>query len=129
MSSLAGAALVIVVIGLAIRNRTLKKEKKLLFKELCRMRDKEQGEQIAVSMQAKAEIAKVPEMTQNIPAPVQTLESGHSANTRWTHTAHNTSCPDCGSTQFEMRSYGGPLEYADTHCAKCGRLIRRFDAA
>lgn len=52
-----------------------------------------------------------------------------SANPRWTYTVQNTSCPDCGSTEFEMRTYGGPWEYADTHCAKYGKLIRRFDAA
>jgi hypothetical protein len=133
MSSLAEAGLVIVVIGvvigLATRNRTLKKEKEQLFKQLSRMLDEEQGEKIAASMQANAETAKVPETTQSIPAPGQTLESGNSVNTRWTHRVRNTSCPDCGSTEFEMRTYGGPMEYADTHCAKCGRLICRFDAA
>jgi hypothetical protein len=129
MSGLAEAALVIVVVGLAIRNRTLTKEKELLFKQLCRMRDEEEGERTAVSMRAKPGIAEVPGTTQNIPVPVQTLASRHSANTGWTYTSPNTSCPDCGSTEFEMRTHGGPMEYADTHCAKCGRLIRRFDAA
>ena len=38
------AILTIVVIGLAIRNGKLKREKELLFKQLCRMRDKEEGE-------------------------------------------------------------------------------------
>jgi tRNA(Ile2) C34 agmatinyltransferase TiaS len=57
------------------------------------------------------------------------LRKVSAANTQWTYTAQNASCPDCGSTEFEMRTYGGPMEYADTHCAKCGRLIRRFDAA
>jgi len=28
-----------------------------------------------------------------------------------------------------MRTYGGPWEYADTHCAQCGKLIRRYDEA
>ena len=44
------------------------------------------------------------------------------------HKAH-TSCPDCGSTEREMRNYGRSWDEADTHCAKCGKLIRRFDAA
>jgi hypothetical protein len=50
-----------------------------------------------------------------------------SAKGLWTYVDQNKSCPDCGSSEFEMRTYGGPLEYADTHCAKCGKLIRRFD--
>jgi ribosomal protein L37AE/L43A len=50
-------------------------------------------------------------------------------NSRWTFTIQNTSCPHCASKEFEMRTYGGPWEYADTHCAACGKLIRRFDAA
>ena len=128
MSGLAVAGLVIVVVALAMRYRTLKKEKELLFEQLCRMQEKEEGERTTVSARAKPEIAEVPETIQNVPAPDQTLASRHSA-TQWTYTSPNTSCPDCGSTEFEMRSYGGPMEYADTHCAKCGRLIRRFDAA
>ena len=51
------------------------------------------------------------------------------ANVWWTYTVQNQSCPDCGSTEFEMRTYGGPWEYADTHCAECGKLIHRYDAA
>ena len=46
MSSFAEAVqaiLAIVVIGLAIQNGKLKREKELLFKQLCRMRDKEEG--------------------------------------------------------------------------------------
>jgi hypothetical protein len=93
------------------------------------MQDEEEGERTAVSVRAKPEIAEVLETTQNIPAPAQTLAPRHSAKTRLTYTFQNTSCPDCGSTEFEMRTYGGPMEYADTHCAKWGRLIRRFDAA
>ena len=50
------------------------------------------------------------------------------ANGRRTYTVQNESCPDCGSTELEMRTYGGLWEYADTHCAECGKLIRRFDA-
>jgi hypothetical protein len=36
-----------------------------------------------------------------------------------------TPCPDCGSTEFEMRNYGGAWDDADIHCAKCGNLIQR----
>jgi ribosomal protein L37AE/L43A len=36
-----------------------------------------------------------------------------------------TSCPRCGSKEFEYRTYGGSWEDADTHCAKCGKLIHR----
>ena len=32
-------------------------------------------------------------------------------------------CPDCGSTEREMRTYGGSLDDADIHCANCGKLI------
>jgi len=118
MSSFAEAVqaiLAIVVIGLAIQNGKLKREKELLFKQLCRMRDKEEGEKPELfAMQAKQEIAEV---------PVVETDS-------WlTYMVQYTSCPDCGSAEFEMRTYGGPWEYADTHCAKCGKLIRRFDAA
>jgi hypothetical protein len=42
MSSLLVGILVVAVIVLALRNGDLKREKDLLFKELCRMRDKEQ---------------------------------------------------------------------------------------
>ena len=34
------------------------------------------------------------------------------------------SCPNCGSTEFEMRTYGGSWDDADTHCAKCGKLLQ-----
>ena len=109
------AILVISVIGLAVRNRKLKREKEILSEQLCRMREKEEG--------------RNPE-----PVPMQAtqLESdpvAPSADGLWTFPIQNTSCPDCGCTEFEMRTYGGPWEYADTHCAGCGKLIRRFDAA
>src|ERR1700674_2835831 len=111
------AILTIVVIGLAIRNGKLKREKELLFKQLCRMRDKEEGgKRELFAMQAKQEIAEVPEVE---------TDSWRTYMVQ----IQNTSCPDCGSTEFEMRTYGEPWEYADTHCAKCGKLIRRFDAA
>jgi ribosomal protein L37AE/L43A len=45
------------------------------------------------------------------------------ANSRWTYAAQNTSCPACGSTWFEYRTYRGSWDDADTHCAKCGKLI------
>jgi hypothetical protein len=60
-------------------------------------------------------------------APTQFQKTAPSAKGLWTYVDQNKSCPDCGSSEFEMRTYGGPLEYADTHCAKCGKLIRRFD--
>ena len=163
MSSFAEAViaiLVIAVIGLAIRNGKLKREKELLFKQLRRMRDKEERK--------NPELAATQET-----AEVQEIETGHSCpncksglteiyersrdqegwicracnhtwlvlnppryspvvpsgKSRWTYTIRNTSCPDCGCVEFEMRTYGGPWEYADTHCASCGKLIRRFDAA
>ena len=34
-------------------------------------------------------------------------------------------CPECGSTEFEMRNYGGSWDDADIHCAKCGKLVQR----
>jgi predicted RNA-binding Zn-ribbon protein involved in translation (DUF1610 family) len=37
----------------------------------------------------------------------------------------NTPCPDCGSAEIEMRAYGGSWDDAETHCAKCGKLIQR----
>lgn len=37
----------------------------------------------------------------------------------------NIPCPDCGSTEIEMRTYGGSWDDADFHCAKCGKLIHR----
>jgi hypothetical protein len=64
------------------------------------------------------------EAAQAAPKEFQTVLS---ANRLWTYVDRNTSCPDCGSSEFEMRDYGGPSEFADTHCAKCGKLIRRFD--
>jgi len=59
--------------------------------------------------------------------PARFQENAPSAQGLWTYVDQNKSCPECGSSEFEMRTYGGPLEYADTHCAKCGKLIRRFD--
>lgn len=41
---------------------------------------------------------------------------------------NNTVCPECGSTEFEMRNYSMMWHDGDIHCAKCGRFIRRFDA-
>jgi hypothetical protein len=131
MISFTEAALVMVVAGLAIKNRTLEKQKELLFKQLCRMRDEEDGqnsEPPAVQM-TRQEIAEAPKSEIENSYSCPNVKSSPSANTRWTYTAQNASCPDCGSTEFEMRTYGGPWEYADTHCAKCGKLIRRFDAA
>jgi uncharacterized Zn finger protein (UPF0148 family) len=40
----------------------------------------------------------------------------------------NTKCPDCGSTEFEMRNYEMMWHEGDIHCAQCGKFIRRFDA-
>jgi len=36
-----------------------------------------------------------------------------------------TPCADCGSTESEMRTYGGSWDDADIHCAKCKKLIHR----
>ena len=41
---------------------------------------------------------------------------------------NNTQCPNCGSTDFEMRNYDMAWHEGDIHCARCGRFIRRFDA-
>jgi len=43
-------------------------------------------------------------------------------------TVANTACPDCGSTEFEMRNYEQLWHEGDIHCARCGKFIRRFDA-
>lgn len=40
----------------------------------------------------------------------------------------NTVCPECGSTDFEMRNYEMSSHEGDIHCARCGKFIRRFDA-
>ena len=37
-------------------------------------------------------------------------------------------CPDCGSTEFEMRNYSVMWHKGDIHCASCGKFIRLFDA-
>lgn len=111
------ALLVVVVIGLAMRNARLKREKELLSKQLGEMRTREEegkgAERIAVEA-LNPGIAAVPD-----------IEKEHSRPDRDSGPAE--SCPECGSTEFEMRTYGGPWEYADTHCARCGKLILRFD--
>lgn len=165
MGSLAEAALVIVAIALAIRNRTLKRENELLFKQLCGMRDRGEGKNPELAaVQAKQVAAEVPTIETELFCP--NCKSGPTelrerscegegwicracnhtwlvssqprycpvapatnSPREWTFTDQKTSCSDCGSTVFEMRTYGGPWEYADTHCATCGKLIRRFDAA
>ena len=130
MSSFAEAALVIVLIGLAIRIRTLTKEKDVLFKELCRTREREpQTDREPVAIEVRQEIAEVEGINTPRSPSRPNFESDHSSGGRWTYESQNRSCPDCGSTVFEMRTYGGPWEYADTHCAMCGKLIRRYDAA
>jgi ribosomal protein S27AE len=40
----------------------------------------------------------------------------------------NTTCTECGSTDFEMRNYEMAWHEGDIHCARCGEFIRRFDA-
>jgi hypothetical protein len=39
------------------------------------------------------------------------------------HCSLETPCPDCGSTEGEMRTHGGSWDDADCHCAQCGKLI------
>jgi len=39
------------------------------------------------------------------------------------HCSLETPCPDCGSTEGEMRTHGGSWDDADCHCAECGKLI------
>jgi hypothetical protein len=46
-------------------------------------------------------------------------------NGRAFHCPEATPCPDCSSTELEMRTYGGNWDDADTRCAKCGKLIHR----
>jgi hypothetical protein len=128
MSSFAEAVqaiLLIAVIGLAVRNWKLKREKELLF---ARLQEKAEGRNLElVAVQAKQEIAEGQEIeTASVP---RYSRAAPSANGLWIFAIQNTSCPDCGCTEFEMKTYGGPWEYADTHCAGCGKLIRRFDAA
>ena len=128
MSSFAEAVqgiLVIAVIGFAVRNWKLKREKELLFAQL---REKTEGRNPElVAMQAKQEIAEGLEI--ETARLTRYSRVAPSANGLWTFAIQNTSCPGCGCTEFEMKTYGGPWEYADTHCAGCGKLIRRFDAA
>ena len=40
----------------------------------------------------------------------------------------NTTCPDCCSTDFELRNYSMMWHDGDIHCANCGKFIRTFDA-
>lgn len=37
-------------------------------------------------------------------------------------------CPNCGSTETEMRNYSMMWHEGAIHCAKCGEFIRIFDA-
>ena len=39
-----------------------------------------------------------------------------------------TKCPECGSTDFEMRDYELMWHEGNIHCARCGHFIRHFDA-
>jgi len=48
-----------------------------------------------------------------------------SATGREFHCAEARPCPDCGSTEREMRTYGGNWDDADFHCSRCGKLIHR----
>jgi Zn finger protein HypA/HybF involved in hydrogenase expression len=119
------ALLVIVVIGLAMRNARLKREKELLSRQLGEMQTKEEEkspERIAAT-EAKQEIAAASEIEKENSCTNAAPLRGQ----RWTLAELNSSCPQCGSIEFEMRTYGGPWEYADTHCAGCGKLILRFD--
>jgi rubrerythrin len=61
-----------------------------------------------------------------VASPPASRTMAYSDNPGWACTIQNTSCPGCGSSKFEMRTYGGPWEYADTHSAHCGKLIRRL---
>lgn len=163
MSSFAEAVqaiLVIAVIGLAMKNSRLKREKEFLFKQLRGVRDKERENNEELS--APKETTEVSKIATGHSCPncksgsteiykrsrdqevwicraciqtwivVNTSSSSpvvSSKDSPWGYTSPDKSCPDCGSNRFEMRTYGGPWEYADTHCAHCGKLIRRFDAA
>ena len=41
---------------------------------------------------------------------------------------NNTTCPKCGSTEFELKNYSMMWHEGDIHCAKCGQFIRYYDA-
>lgn len=153
--------LVIVVIALVVRNAWLKREKKLLYGQLCGMQGKGAGKSAELIATGKQEIAAEIKTEHSCPncksGPAEIYErsgdgeswicracyhtwvvphycpvvpvTAPAPNRGWTFSDQNPSCPDCGSTEFEMRTYGGPWEYADTHCAMCGKLILRFDEA
>jgi predicted Zn finger-like uncharacterized protein len=164
--SFAEAVLVLLVVGLAIWNRTLRRDKELLSEQLRGVRDKgNERKPELIGAQPERAVAEVPRIetelfcpnckssltevdqksrkgdgvvcpacnhswsVSNQPRYRPVVPSINDPNRGWTFADQKTSCPDCGSGEFEMRTYGGPLEYADTHCAKCGKLIRRFDAA
>jgi hypothetical protein len=56
-----------------------------------------------------------------IPKPLTALY----AKGRISHRPIASPCPDCGSSELEMRTYGGSTDDADSHCAQCGKLIHR----
>jgi uncharacterized Zn finger protein (UPF0148 family) len=43
-------------------------------------------------------------------------------------TVNNTVCPECGSTEFELKNYSMMWHDGEIYCAKCGKYIRLFDA-
>jgi rubredoxin len=65
------------------------------------------------------------EMTGHLDGPNKPeVVSSSQPKTRWEFQKPEAiSCPDCGPTELEMRTYGGSWDDADFHCAKCGRLI------
>ncbi len=52
----------------------------------------------------------------------------HGKEIRNSHLSVPTTCPDCGSAEFEMRNYSLLWHEGDIHCARCGKFIRTFDA-
>jgi hypothetical protein len=127
--------LVNVVLALALRNARLKRERELLSRQLAEMRTGEAGKPATGKrVEGKVTEGKItepaaPEAQKTVAQPATTplpFPSPPAARPR-SFADTNVSCPDCGSTDFEMRTYGGSWEYADTHCARCGKLILRFD--
>jgi hypothetical protein len=123
--------LVNVVLALALRNARLKRERELLSRQLAEMRTGEAGKPATgKTVEGKITEPAAPEAQQEpVAQPATTplpFPPPPAARPR-SFADPNVSCPDCGSTEFEMRTYGGSWEYADTHCTRCGRLILRFD--
>src|SRR5260370_33664963 len=98
MISVAEAALVIVLVGLAIRIRTLTKEKDVLFKELRRTRDrKPQTDRRPAALQVRQNIAEATRINTPRSPSRPTGRSSPSFSGRRPYQSQSTSCPACAS--------------------------------